>query len=168
MTLVVHFPLKFFLVKLRKCWGTRRPIAQLYKRLLEIDHQESIVHVQSRSKFSNDSFRSILSTIKPNFTADSFCLIRPGFGIHLHQIAENCIRGLPLIFSQELTGSFTNFSTVAINSTTLNIFIVNGIEQRTITVLFRDRLKLIKCMYMPFKDSFGELKYVLIPLLNHQ
>ncbi len=162
------FPFENYLGKLKSMLcGTRRPVAQLYKRLLEIEYLDSMFSLQQQSKYCDQSVESILKSFRENSPADSFCFIDGRVAIDATEVTESVIRGRPLIISKS-DGSYTNFYSdpLPLYSSDLGIFLVGGRLEPIVSFRVSRSIRLQKCILFPFKSPLNEKKHLLIPLLH--
>lgn len=162
------FPFENYLGKMKKLLrGTRKPMAQLYKRLIEIENSEYHIHIRVESKYCDDSLKSLMKSFKPNSKADAFCLLEDGTAIKLVDMGDRFFRGYPLILSKTDDGSYADFSTKAVNSSKLGIFIVNGKETVSKQFPIESLVNASKCILMPYSNCYDEKSYLLVPILHH-
>lgn len=163
------FPFENFLGKMKRLLrGSRKPMAQLYKRLIEIENQEVFSKVQSKNKYSDGSISSIIKSYSSHSRADSFCLIEKGVAIQIIDINERFVRGCPLILAKKPDESFINFSEKAVKSSELDIYVVNGKERQTVTYPISAMTNSTKGILMPFTNAYEEKSHLFIPILHQE
>ena len=148
--------------------NTRRPLAQLHRRLVEIEILDNSVSIHSRKSYSDNTLSSVLKSLIPKTFSDGYVLIDDCIALETTKMLNNVITGHPLIIAKKPDDSFMNFfDDGIISSSDLRVFMISGRENR-VTSIDCTRRTVKKCIMMPFINSFNEKQHVLIPLLHHQ
>ncbi len=153
------FPFENHLGKLKRMLkGTRRPLAQLYKRISEI---ESCRYV--------DNVIGMPSHIKCNSKVDSFYQISSGCIVKIVRVGKHNFRAIPLSLSQTTLG-YTQFYSHPVKASDLGIYVYTNLEE-AVDYPIESLERAVKCVSLPFvKSDYGddETQFLLLPLLHQR
>ena len=165
------FPFENYLGQLKKLLrGTRKPLAQLCRRLSEIDNNSGVNKFLFHSRLLNQKLK-VISSIKPNSRVDCFYMIKKGIIIKVTDILPDKIVGFRFFVevNNDLESEeFERFFHKPVDSFDLNIYVGIGMDNETTTYLKSEVEIGCKCMIMSYFDSEDEQDKFLIQPLLHQ
>ena len=164
------FPFESYLGQLKSLLrGTRRPLAQLKRRLCEIDYHESAKDpiITNESSFS-------LNALKSNSNNDSFLMIDRSEVLYVTAISNLNVTGILLPLNVH-NRRYTNFFDEPLEASNLHIYMSDvdfrDYNEQPTTLPLSNCKNLVKCVsIMTSNDEFDdaeEVKMVLFPLLHN-
>ncbi len=155
------FPFESYLGQLKSLLrGTRRPLAQLKKRLSEIELNDTFnAEMCDGNKFN-------FQCIKPKSVSDSYLMIDKRQLLHVTAISQANVTGIPLSFHFQ-NRQRACFFEVPLKSTDLQIYIANNFhkDDDQITLPITSCKDFIKCVSLTCDEDEGKL--VIFPLLHN-
>lgn len=160
------FPFESYLGQMKKMLrGTRKPLAQLYKRIQEIENHTSIRWLMNEQKYKMSNLKN---NLKLNSRADSLYCIGGDQIVKVISIDGNTFKASSLILKRDAMCSPLDFYDAPVKSTDLELYIATGIET-SIKEYHLDVLRNgSKQIALPYTNDDEEVEeYLIIPLLHH-
>lgn len=169
------FPFETFLGHMKKLLrGTKRPLAQLQRRLSEMENNSKVMK-NLAFQYVEKHCKSGFNALKPGSQSDAICLvyetakkplvIKVNRKSHKDEIVFGHVFN---IVRDESDDGFFEFYTYPVKATDLSIFVCDGLigrEKKWHSNFFEN---CVKCMAIPWVNSANEHRTVILPLLNQQ
>ncbi len=156
------FPFENYLGQLKNLLrGTRKPLAQLKKRLSEIENNETVENPAIWNTYKFD-----LRSIKPSSRADGFLMTKKGQILKVKEVSQLHIMGSELELKDSQQNSFVDLFDEPFRSSFIKIYVSSGRiinEEISISLSAENCKDFVKCVGITFEGG----KIAFFPLLHN-
>ncbi len=157
------FPFENYLgVLTRLLRGSRKPLAQLKKRLSEID---KIADNDADVEKQWDSYKFRIKSVNPKSIRDRFCMVNNRTVIKVTEVNETHVIGVPFNLKNDFGDNYSNLYRSPLESSKLSIFVSNGELNRSLVYPKESVHNWVKCVAFSVFDETENL--VFFPLLHN-
>ena len=157
------FPFENYLGELKRMLkGTRKPLAQLYKRIMEIENCKSVQVNRSRTTES----------VKSKTFCDSFYILQNEvvgkIVVKILGITDDCFRAISFNILKTGNNSYFDFYDHPVKASDLSVYISVGFEETQIFPIEMLQTA-VKCVALPsinYDHGDGEYQQIIFPLLH--